>query len=636
MSLADALDGIPVVTNTTERGLRFPLPTTDQRVFNKQTGNIERYNGAAWSIDFVGDAGVPSFNLMNYVGVGYVQGTTDATAAIQAMIDAAPDYSMLVFPGQAVAYKVTGVPSINGRKGLVFIGWGATIQLSGVGAQAFRFSGGVNDDCAFYGFRVLGSGIIADDHQGFGTIVVGGVSATPAGTAGSNIRFVNCHVENCARGFYIGSSDLIFRDIVFVGCRLVNIVGTASGVGYGMCLASLIGVTVDACYFDLCQRHSLYDANCQDISITNNKFRRHRNGVSTNSVISALVVARRPNVSIIGNSFDSCEDTALSIESDESDVNQPIYNVVVMGNHFHGSVHRDMVIGSSAAATSGLLSDVLVIGNTFTRTEAANAGIESLRVFNGKGVTIAHNSWRMRNAYTVQKSPIVLGSGGIAAAFIDDLTIRGNRLDITMNAVAAYFIEVTALLAVAPSKVAIELNTVNLNGASGGLITYDAARTSTTFRIIGNNLPDSSSIIGPDFLAQEDLNATGGYRQTLDAWYQDNVAASQAAAIIGRYSVGIAFGTQWVAPRPGSITGVSVKSNAARTAGTLTITVFKNSVSTGLTAILDGANTIFKATNQAKDLTTFVPGDLIDARVTTDAGWLPITADIAVSIEVET
>jgi hypothetical protein len=85
------------------------------------------------------------------------------------------------------------------------------------------------------------------------------------------------------------------------------------------------------------------------------------------------------------------------------------------------------------------------------------------------------------------------------------------------------------------------------------------------------------------------------------------------------------------------VTGVTVKSYAARAGGTLTIKVFKNGAQLGtLTAVLDGANTTFKATTQAKDIDTFVAGDELELTVTTDAGWLPVTADIRAAVEVET
>lgn len=137
--------------------------------------------------------------------------------------------------------------------------------------------------------------------------------------------------------------------------------------------------------------------------------------------------------------------------------------------------------------------------------------------------------------------------------------------------------------------------------------------------------------------ATVDLTATGGFRQTIDGWYQDNVAASQTNVELTRAT------GRWVAPRAGSVTAVSVTSTEARTAGTLTVEVYKNTglsgaagSSVGLTAVLDGTNTSRKATTQAKDTDTFAAGDELYACITTGGAWAPTTADIRVALEVET
>jgi hypothetical protein len=90
------------------------------------------------------------------------------------------------------------------------------------------------------------------------------------------------------------------------------------------------------------------------------------------------------------------------------------------------------------------------------------------------------------------------------------------------------------------------------------------------------------------------------------------------------------------------VTAVVVTSTEARTAGTLTVTVFKNTglagaagSTIGLTAVLDGTNTSRKATTQAKDTDTFAAGDELYAVVTTDASWAPITGDIRVALDFE-
>jgi hypothetical protein len=120
----------------------------------------------------------------------------------------------------------------------------------------------------------------------------------------------------------------------------------------------------------------------------------------------------------------------------------------------------------------------------------------------------------------------------------------------------------------------------------------------------------------------------------LEGWWQDNVAASQTAVILTRFGAGTGFPTKAIMLRAGSITGIQVKSNAARTAGTLTVEVYRGGVATGLTAVLDGTNTTQKSTTQATGLDTFVAGDELDIRITTDGSWAPTTADIFASLDV--
>lgn len=126
-----------------------------------------------------------------------------------------------------------------------------------------------------------------------------------------------------------------------------------------------------------------------------------------------------------------------------------------------------------------------------------------------------------------------------------------------------------------------------------------------------------------------------GFRQWFGRWYQDNVVATQTAVVLAIDGSVAAFSTSVITMlRPGSITGVIVKSNAARIAGTLTVEVYKNGSAIGLTAVIDGTNTTFKATTQNVGDDTFVAGDEIGVRITTSADWSPTTADIQALVEV--
>ncbi len=119
----------------------------------------------------------------------------------------------------------------------------------------------------------------------------------------------------------------------------------------------------------------------------------------------------------------------------------------------------------------------------------------------------------------------------------------------------------------------------------------------------------------------------------VDGWYRDNVADSQTAVALARYANG-PTPAKWLCLRAGSVVGICVQSNEARTAGTLTVQVTGQDSGT-LSAVLNGTNTIFKATAAAVNAVPFSAGDELGIQLDTDASWAPTTADIKVSIEVE-
>jgi hypothetical protein len=98
-------------------------------------------------------------------------------------------------------------------------------------------------------------------------------------------------------------------------------------------------------------------------------------------------------------------------------------------------------------------------------------------------------------------------------------------------------------------------------------------------------------------------------------------------------------------PEKGHVTGFFVYSTEARTAGTLTIEVFKNGVQ--MTSFQYNSTNPPQAVLNASNTTTaayvalgfmdlqFAKYDLLDLRVTTDGSWAPTTADIRAGISVE-
>lgn len=123
----------------------------------------------------------------------------------------------------------------------------------------------------------------------------------------------------------------------------------------------------------------------------------------------------------------------------------------------------------------------------------------------------------------------------------------------------------------------------------------------------------------------------------VDGWFDNNVAANLAALKLVRNSNAAAAVDFYVAPRDGWVWTIWVLSTAARTAGTLTVNVFKNGAQLGtIGATLDGVNTTYKAIQTpTSENMPFLAGDKLDLRVTTTAAWAPTSADIIAGIEVE-
>jgi len=144
-----------------------------------------------------------------------------------------------------------------------------------------------------------------------------------------------------------------------------------------------------------------------------------------------------------------------------------------------------------------------------------------------------------------------------------------------------------------------------------------------------------------DTTFRRDISAVGGYRMVYDGWRLDNVPAALGATEMARSQGRLQV------TRSGSITAVmaTLENSQARTAGTITVTVWRSSINlatglrgdviTALTAVIDGTNPVQKITLSAKDAIAFSAGDEIFVKVATDGAWLPVTADLRVAVEVE-
>jgi hypothetical protein len=180
-------------------------------------------------------------------------------------------------------------------------------------------------------------------------------------------------------------------------------------------------------------------------------------------------------------------------------------------------------------------------------------------------------------------------------------------------------------------------------GTSGGILGYTAAGTiassaalTSAALIVGGGAGATPSSLAMGTANQVlAVNSGGtGYTHRLirtmlpPVWGRANVAASLTnTQLTFDYGGGVqtAAGSVVKMPNAGIITGIMATGSVARTAGTATFTVFKNGVATAVTGVIDATNPQFLATTGGTD--TFVAGDRLDVRITTNAAWAPTTAE---------
>ena len=124
------------------------------------------------------------------------------------------------------------------------------------------------------------------------------------------------------------------------------------------------------------------------------------------------------------------------------------------------------------------------------------------------------------------------------------------------------------------------------------------------------------------------------------AFAQSDVAASQAAVAMNVIEVRDAAATAddvlavpgYVVPWDFEIVAISVLASTARTAGSVVVDATIDGTATGLQATLDGTNTTSHYLTQPRDSDRGLAGSYVGVKLTTVAGWTPVTADVVVAV----
>jgi hypothetical protein len=163
------------------------------------------------------------------------------------------------------------------------------------------------------------------------------------------------------------------------------------------------------------------------------------------------------------------------------------------------------------------------------------------------------------------------------------------------------------------------------------------SNTADNVNIGGTINATGGATLGGSLVLNGDISAGGGFKHMIGDWRQADCTASQAAVVLPLVG-GDADITGIPMPAAGSIVGVTMVCEAARTAGSCSVApTINGTAATGLAALLN-SNASSAVATKAKDSTgcTFAAGQIIGVKVTTTSDWAAATTpSIAAFVWVE-
>lgn len=119
--------------------------------------------------------------------------------------------------------------------------------------------------------------------------------------------------------------------------------------------------------------------------------------------------------------------------------------------------------------------------------------------------------------------------------------------------------------------------------------------------------------------------------QLVPLTFSQGAVADAQAAVAMTFADGIAKVTEYVMPFDYEIVAITITSDSARTAGTLTVDATVDGTVTGLQAVLNATDTTRKHSTQGRGLDVGSAGSRVGVKLTT-SGWTPIAADVIVTV----
>jgi hypothetical protein len=192
---------------------------------------------------------------------------------------------------------------------------------------------------------------------------------------------------------------------------------------------------------------------------------------------------------------------------------------------------------------------------------------------------------------------------------------------------------------VADSQTAVAMNTLEIpgrrmkqfvvTGAAAGDVTVTGIATTDTLVSVLVFTTAASIASLADLTAEFTITAT----DTINNAAGTSTANNRLIVTVDRPNVvadALAV-TEFIIPFDFEVIAIDVVSNAARTAGTLTVDATIDGTVTGLQAALDATNTTRFYTRQSRGSDVAVAGSRIGVKLTT-ASWTPVSADVTAGV----
>jgi hypothetical protein len=354
-------------------------------------------------------------------------GTANDSATINAALAAASG-RRLVFPPNATLN--TGQNVLNNASDVVIDGNGCTLQLIGTGARIAAINvTGTCRNVEIRNLRVKGTAVVADRHAG---ILSSGANLT-------NVRVVNCTVEDVTLGISFAADGAgSINGVLYEGNRVKNVVGTASGDGYGLHVAisdtvNPSGIRMIGNVVESAQRHSIYCGKANGAVISNNQLLNHRDANKDSTIRSALMVARSTNVSVTGNVIQRPAGGGIMLSGSVGTTVAGPYEVV-------GNVVSDpqdgcalVYFGQQDPVTEGFPTHVDFSHNIMFSTALVGAVPPPLMtVWNGKFLRIRENIFRLPTGAT-GTGMVLQGIGVTGNDYMDQIEVSENVFDVDTN-----------------------------------------------------------------------------------------------------------------------------------------------------------------------------------------------------------